>query len=297
MWCSEKLDGIAAAAIIFRHAMLSKLPVHFGGFLHPDTLTEELEELAGEEHKLLFVLDACITPDHLPLVEKISEHNKLVYWNSPDASCVVPPAKIFDKGQAPAAELAQKRFLPQDPVAKELVRLAKEVKSWQLKDERAVKLQDLIAAQYSPVELITALSKGVFWNDHFENECERYAEKKQVALEELMQGLIIRSFVDHRFGFALAPAFLPSAIACQRVLDGHAGVDVAIVLFKDGRIVFRRRDGVDVDVQKLAELFGGGGHPYAAGARLSKPVSKDSFPDTLFYVDQALRNFLLRRQA
>lgn len=296
IWCSEKLDGVAAAAIVMRHAMLSKLPAHFGGFLHPDLLTDELEEMAEDEHKLFFVLDASLSPDQLSLVEKINVKNKIVYWNTPDGGSVVPPAKIFDKGEWCAAELARRRFLPMDNIARELASLAREVKSWQLRDERASKLADLIAAEYNPVELITALAKGMVWNDHFEQAHRQYVGRKQSALEELMRSLVIKACVDVRFGFALASSVLNSADACQRVLDGHAGVDVAVVLYRDGRIVFRRRDGVDVDVKALAELFDGGGQPYAAGARLNRKVSHGSLQSVIFYVDQVLRNFFLSQR-
>lgn len=296
VWCSEKLDGVAAAAIVMRHAMLSKLPVHFGGFLHPDTLSDELEEMAADEHKLFFVLDASVSPDDLPVLDKINEKNKLVYWNSPDESAVVPPAKIFDKGGACSAELAQKRFLPNDSIAKQLAVLAKEVKSWQLRDERATKLSELIVAGYSPVDLMKSLAKGVFWDNHAEEFHAQYLKKKHAALEELLSSLTIKSYVDYRFGFVLASSLLPSADACQRVLEGHAGVDVAVALYKDGRMVFRRREGVDVDVRAIAELFGGGGHEFAAGARLKRSVSRSSFEEALFYVDRVLRTFFLSQR-
>ena len=94
IYCSEKLDGVAAAAIVMRHAVLSKLDVHFGGFLHPASLEAELKDIAQEQQKLIFVLDISISPDHISLIEKINVRNKLVYWNTHDPSSVVPPAKF-----------------------------------------------------------------------------------------------------------------------------------------------------------------------------------------------------------
>ncbi len=295
IYCSETLDGVAAAAIVMRHAVLSKLPVHFGGFLHPDALSDELEDIAGDENKLIFVLDISVSPDHIVLLDKIREKNKLVYWNTPDSSSVVPPSKIFDTSveKRCSAELAQQRFLPNDIIAKQLVQLAHEVKFWQLSDERSIKLSDLIAAGYSPVEIIDSLSRGAFWNSKFEEFHKDYLKKKESALEDLMRSLKIKSYVNYRFGFAFASSILNSADACQKVLEGHAGVDVAVVLYRDGRIVFRRRENVDVDVKEIAELFNGGGRPFAAGARLNMVVSKESWEDVLFQVDKALKNFFV----
>ncbi len=295
IYCSEKLDGVAAAAIIMRHAILAKLPVHFGGFLHPDALETELEDMAKDENKLMFVLDTGVMPEHLPLIEKIALKNKMVYWNTHDAESVVPPAKIFDRsvGRKCAAELAQQRFLPNDLIAKKLAQLAHEVKFWQMHDENAGRLSDLIAAGYSPLELLDSLARGAFWNPKFEIFHEDLLEKKLIAFDELLKSLMVKSYVTYRFGFGLASSILTTADACQKILDGHAGVDVAVVLYRDGRIGFRRRDECDVNVKELASLFKGGGMPFAAGARLGTQISKENLPDVLFYLDQAFRNFFV----
>jgi oligoribonuclease NrnB/cAMP/cGMP phosphodiesterase (DHH superfamily) len=295
IYCSEKLDGVAAAAIIMRHAILSKLPVHFGGFLHPDALEDELEDMANEEHKLIFVLDIGIMPEHLPIIEKVAQKNKIVYWNTHDAESILPPSKIFDRAvdKKCSAELAQQRFLPNDIIAKKLSQLAHEVKFWEIQDETASRLSDLIAAGYNPLELLDSMARGAFWNPKFELFHKEFLGKKLDALDELMKSLSIKSYVNYRFGFGFAASILTTADACQKILDGHAGVDVAVVLYRDGRIGFRRRDDCDVNVKSLAELFKGGGMPFAAGAKLSMQISKDNFPDALFYLDQAFKNFFV----
>jgi len=295
IYCSEKLDGVASAAIVMRHAVLSKLPVHFGGFLHPDALDDELKDMAHQEHQLIFVLDVSIAPEHLPLLEKVGLKNKLVYWCTHDIESVVPQAKIFDKvieGKC-SAELAQQRFLPNDLIAKKLAELAHEVKFWQVRDENASKITDLIAAQYSPIELIDSLSRGAFWNEQFELFHKEFSMKKMEAFDELLRSLIVKSYVKYRFGFALSSSVLTTADAGQHVLDGHAGIEVAVVLYRDGRIGLRRRDGCDVDVKALAELFGGGGRPFAAGARLNTQITKENLPDVLFHLDEAFKNFFV----
>ncbi|MEM3154437.1 MAG: DHHA1 domain-containing protein [Candidatus Woesearchaeota archaeon] len=295
IYCSEKLDGVAAAAIIMRHAILTKLPAHFGGFLHPDALEDEFEDMAQNEQQLIFVLDIGALPEHLPLIEKITQKNKIVYWNTHDAESVIVPAKIFDRATEKkcSAELAQQRFLPNDLIARKLAQLAHEVTFWQMNDENASRLSDLIAAGYNPLELIDALARGALWNPKFEDFHKKLIEKKMIAHDELMKTLVIKSYVNYRFGFGLAASILTTADACQKILDGHAGVDVAVVLYRDGRIGFRRRDGCDVNVKELAALFKGGGMPFAAGARLPMSVSKENFPDALFYLDQAFKNFFV----
>jgi oligoribonuclease NrnB/cAMP/cGMP phosphodiesterase (DHH superfamily) len=296
IYCSETLDGVAAAAIVLRHANLMKLPAHFGGFLNPQDLSAGLDDLSSEENKLLFVVDVSVSPELLPLVEKVAQKNKIVYWNSPDVNCVVVPSKLFDgfKEGKCAAELVYERFLPRDTVARELAQMAHQIKFWQLSDERAMKLSNLIAAQYDAFELLQSLAKGVFWNDKFEKFHEDYEKKKSLAFDEMMKSLVIKSYINYRFGFVLVPVLLPSATAAQRVLDAHAGVDVSVVLFKDGRVAFRRRDAIDLNLVEVAQVFGGGGKEFASGAKLSMSVTKDSYGDVVFYIDQALKNYFVR---
>ncbi len=296
IYCSEKLDGVAAASIVMRHATLGKLPAHFGGFLHLDSLEEELEDMSNEEQKLIFVLDVSITPAHLAILEKVNKKNKIVYWNTHDSESVVPPAKMFDKpsNNQCSAELAQQRFLPNDLIAKKLAELAHEVKFWQIKDENSIKLSDMITAQYSPIELIDALARGIIWNEQFETFHKEFLQKKIAALDDLMKSLIIKSYVNYRIAFATAPPILNTADACQKILDGHAGVDVAIVLYRDGRIGFRRRDNCDLDMKKLAELFNGGGRPFAAGAKLKMQITKETHPEVIFHLDETFKNYFLK---
>lgn len=296
IYCSETLDGVAAAAIVLRHANLMKLPAHFGGFLNPQDLSAGLDDLSSEENKLLFVVDVSVPPINASQIDKITQKNKLVYWNSPDVNSVVVPSRLFDgaKDNKCAAELAYERFLPRDSVARELAQMAHQIKFWQLSDERAMKLSNLIAAQYDAFELLQSLAKGVFWNDKFEKFHEEYEKKKSAAFDEMMKSLVIKSYLNHRFGFVLVPVLLPSATAAQRVLDAHAGVDVSVVLFKDGRVAFRRRDSIDLNLSEIAQVFGGGGKEFASGAKLSMSVTKDSFDDAVFYIDQALKNYFVR---
>ena len=295
IYCSERLDGIASAAIIARHAKLTNLPVHFGGFLHQETLQEELEDISTQQHQLLFILDISISPEHIPEIEIIMQKNKIVYWNTHDPQSVVPPAKIFDKGDKKcSAELSQQRFLQHDLIAKQLAQLAHDVEFWQLGDERATKLADLIMAQYSPIELIDALSRGILWSVQFETVHREYIQKKTAAIEELLKSLIVKPYLNYRFGYVIASSVLATAEACQKVLDGHAGIDVAIALYRNGKIAFRKRDACDIDVSLLAQLFGGGGHPYAAGAKLAATVSKENFEDTIFHLDNAFKSFFIK---
>jgi len=295
LYCSEKIDGLTSAAIIMRHAQLCKLPAHFAGFLHPENIFTELQEIATEEHKLIFILDIPLQPEHLFLIDAIQKNNKLVYWNTHDLSSAAIPAPIFESAPArtTCATLTRARFLPHDPIAKQLATISHNITFFQ-NDDIGYKLADLIALRYNPLELLESLSRGVFWNQKFEHAYIEHQKKKLVALEELLHTLTIKNYLSYRFGFALAHNFITSAEAGEKILSGHAGVDVACVLFRDGRITFRTRENISLDLKPIAELFRGGGHSFAAGSKLSHTISKETFQDTLFAIDQTLKNHFLR---
>jgi len=314
VYCSPQLDGIAAAAILFRYAKLGNKDVKLGGTISFENAGEQFTAMTAHEGGLIFILD--FLPDNLaalkPQLDAITVRNRIAYWNShhphtaEDEEILKRCAHTVDlsgplhyaavpKTKTCAAELACARFLPNDSVAKELARMAHDMEFWQRTDAQAVRLADLIAAGIEPKQLIDCMSRGVFWSDRFDNAHQDYAQKKRVALHDLIAHLQVKNILNHRFGFTLAPAWLPSADAGQHILDNHAGVDVSIVLHRNGRISFRRRDECPLNLAELAKLFGGGGHAYAAGARLQnvQSVTRDNFSSALFAVDQQLRKHLV----
>jgi oligoribonuclease NrnB/cAMP/cGMP phosphodiesterase (DHH superfamily) len=311
--CSAQLDGIAAAAILFRAARLRGAETRLAGLLTHDNALQVFREASQHQKQLFFVLD--FLPDNLPafvpVLEKLVRQNRIAYWNShhpydgPSAELLRRFAHTVDLsgpvhyGAVPterlcAAELAQRRFLPQDAIAQTLAALAHDIEFWERRDERAIKLADLIASGFDAKELAEILSRGVFWSSRFDRLREDYLARRAKALQELMQHAVIRKYVTTTFAFTLAPSLLPTADAGQHVLDSHAGVDVSVVLYRNGRISFRKRDTCALDLAELARLFGGGGHAYAAGARLDLQVTRDTFERALFLIDRALKDHFLR---
>ena len=167
---------------------------------------------------------------------------------------------------------------------------------WKRTDARAQRLTDLIASGTDKKQLILALSKGVYWSDHYEKLHKDYLWKKETAIQNLMKKLVIRKYLDVPFGITIASPILTTAEAGHTMLENHAGFDVSVVIFKNGKISFRKRDGCDVDLKKIAELFDGGGHHYASGGTLKKAfnsVTNENFDEVLYYVDRKIKDYFL----
>ncbi len=310
VYCSPQLDGLAAAAILFRAARLQDKDVRLGGLLTFETAHEQFAAMGKLSGDLIFILD--FLPDQLPELSAITVLNRIAYWNSHHAydAATQETLKRFahtidlsgpmQEGTLPevkrcAAELAQQRFLPNDQVAKDLARMAHDIEFWERADKQAAQLADIIASGFDPKELIDVLSRGVFWSERFERLRQDYLAKKKDALKDILDHLTIKNILDHRFGFTLAPTLLSTADAGQHILDNHAGVDVSVVLYRNGRISFRKRDTCPVHLAELARLFGGGGHTYAAGARIAQNITREQFDKVLFLLDQKLKGHLLAK--
>jgi oligoribonuclease NrnB/cAMP/cGMP phosphodiesterase (DHH superfamily) len=314
VYCSPQLDGLAAAAILFRAARLRGAEARLGGTLTFENAREQFTAMTAHHGDLLFILD--FLPDSLaafePLLTAITQRNRIAYWNShhPHDAAAEEFLRRFahtvdlsgplhyapvPKEKTCAAELSHNRFLPTDAVAKELAQLAHDIEFWERNDQRAVQLADLIASGFDAKELVDSLSRGVFWSERFEQLRQGYLTKKQNALQDIMKHLMVKNILNYRFGFTLAPTLLSTADAGQHILDNHAGVDISVVLYRNGRISFRKRNTCPVNLAELAKLFGGGGHSYAAGARLTRfpSITREHFDSVIFALDQQLKAHLL----
>jgi len=309
---SPQLDGLAAAAILIRAERLRGGEARFGGTLSFDNAQEQFAAMEKLQGDLVFILD--FLPDKLIAFSKhldtITVRNRIAYWNShhphdkftedflkryvhtTDLSGPVHYAPI-PKDKTCAAELACKRFLPNDAVAQRLAQMAHDIEFWKRIDKEAVQLSDLIALGFDPKELIEALSKGVFWSEQYERLRKEYLLKKKAALEDIMSHLVIKKIMDYNFGFTLAQTLLPTADAGHHILENHAGVDVSVVLYRNGKVSFRRRDECQLNLAEMARLFNGGGHSYASGARLNQSITRDTFTQIIFQIDQKIKTLLL----
>lgn len=315
IYCSEQLDGIAAAAIVLRYARLRNSDCRIGGFLNYQSIEEKFAEMAALKGCLIFILD--FSPEQIKelneKLKKISQRNKIVYWNShhPYTSEMVETLKQYvhnaefsgylknsrkQELRLCSAELVGNKFLPMDSVATSIKKIAHDIEFWIRQDERALKLADLISSGFDKKELTEIISRGVFWSSRFEKLRKDYLEKKERAFMDLLKKLEIKTYLDKKFGFSLAPSILSTADAGDKILTAHQAVDVSVILYRNGKISFRRRDDCSIDLSKIAKLFDGGGHAYASGGCVKefKNISYENFEKVLFFIDRKLKDWFLK---
>jgi oligoribonuclease NrnB/cAMP/cGMP phosphodiesterase (DHH superfamily) len=307
VYCSAQLDGIAAAAIVLRAARLQGKDTKFGGTLTHELTQQQFSAMNALSGDLIFILD--FLPDSFALIEpalkSVTVRNRIAYWASRqphDAAlaeqlkkCVHTLELVPPDAQRCTAEITQSRFLPKDTVCRDLARLAHDSAFEKHRDPGAIQLADLLASGYDPKELVDTLTRGVFWSERFDQLRKDYLARKTDALQDVLDHLTIKHIGKHRFGFTLAPAFLQAADAAKHVIDSHTGVDVAVILFRNGRVSFRKRSGCVIDLGALAQLFGGNGTADAAGATLAQfpSVSRETYAPAVLLMDRRLKEFTL----
>ncbi len=127
-----------------------------------------------------------------------------------------------------------------------------------------------------------------------------FASETEAALRVLRIGLgNLKTHLDGRIGtMTLSRAELKESGATEddteNLINFVRKVDTVVVSFflrerADGRLKLSLRSKNSIDVSKIAWMFGGGGHPYAAGAVLKGPMDQ-ALQIVLEACQQALQN-------
>jgi oligoribonuclease NrnB/cAMP/cGMP phosphodiesterase (DHH superfamily) len=314
LYCSPQLDGISTAAILTRAAKLKNTDVKLGGIITFENFSEQFNSMTTLNGDLIFILD--FLPEPLESVEKqlkaITVRNRIAYWSTHHphgkstedflkkyAHTIDLAGPVYDaplpKQKVCSAELAQKRFLPKDKIAIELALMAHDNEFWQRTHPTATKISDLIASGREPKELIDNLSRGIFWTEKQEQQHREYLRKKQEAMADIMKHLVIKNIAGTNFGITLAPTILATSDAGQHLLDNHTGIDVSAIVYRNGRISFRKRNECQLNLAEIAKTFGGGGHSYASGAKLNQSITRETFSNAVFLIDQKIREHILNK--
>lgn len=318
IYSTALLDGICSSAVIVRLARLRRDNYKLGTISF-NTIDYDFEEMANLKDYIVFILD--FPPDSVPELDKklkdISEHNKIAYWNSHHPytkeslevlkkhvaiiELAGPIGSVPPEVKLCSTELACNRFLKHDFVANTLKSIAHDLEFWERKDERSSKLADIISSNaIDKKDIVESLALGVFWSERFDRIRTDYLAKKQKEQENLMKKLVIKEYADKKVGITVASTILSTADAGQYVLD-NSDVNISIIIYKDGRISFRRKQGCSINLREISKLFNGGGHIYAAGGNLLigrevpvRAINNDTFDTIVFYIDRKLSDWFYK---
>jgi hypothetical protein len=284
----SRLDGLASAAILMRHARLRQKDIR----LH--ILQNGLEPV---RQSVLFLLD--IVPESEESVRELAKNNKIAYWCYHQKTKfddvvkeVSAMSDVLDRPSQCSAELVQERFMPQDSVSVSLSKIARDAELFKNVDDRSQLLSDVIASGMDPKQLVSLFSQGVFWTKELERTRQDYIRKREEALQEMEKHKLDKNYVDQNVAFYVCRNLLQSADAGEHALE-HSGAEFVVRLYRNGSVIFRRSKHNRTSMAKLAEVLSGGGNAFAAGAQLNKPVTNENKHELISFVDNSVKNFFL----
>ena len=267
VYAASHVCGLASAAIIERWGVLRKQSVKTKALAFHQMKTIDC---ANQRVMLCDVPFSIVQKMHADIAYCSSHQEESAdFINSLKKKNIIVDAK----SDFSCASLLASRLLPHDGVAKLLASAADSTLN-DTHNDFAAKVEDILHANFDVNELITLWRKGVLWPDHVEKFLLEARVKKQQALETLRNTIDVRRFLTTNVGYVRISAILSPREAAKEVLAAHSAVEVAVVIANDGHVTFRSRN--NVDVLQIARQFGGGGQPYAAGAKIFDCANADS---------------------
>ncbi|MDG6927800.1 MAG: hypothetical protein JRN26_03040 [Nitrososphaerota archaeon] len=290
------LDGVASAALMMRKFMKSGEP--FLVFMRDYQDESEVipSVLPGMGDCSVYISDISIMLKGFDeIVEKISKIRGRVLWTDHHEYSAENMERLRELGvdllidpKSPAAAiLVAQRYGINDEHSKRLVDMATQSDSWKIREEKVMDLVNIID-YYNYLEnkmerpRLASLSCILAQNDpekllpdDLKVVLEHYKKVKGKAFEKVMSTSTEAVVNGLKFRFSLSPSIISGTQATDLMIKSFKA-DVYVAIKEDGGVSFRRgRD--DIDLSKMAALFGGGGHAYAAGASVGDKIDEQKF--------------------
>ncbi len=113
------------------------------------------------------------------------------------------------------------------------------------------------------------LAQGIFWDDEFEERLQDYVTKELSGYNKVMRTIYVKESGKCRVAAAYKLRGPPANSFIGGMLQSRYQADIAVIIRPNGGVSLRSRS---IDVQIIAKAMGGGGHPRAAGAKISFPL-------------------------
>jgi len=113
------------------------------------------------------------------------------------------------------------------------------------------------------------LARGIFWDDELEGRLQSYVNEELSGYERVIKTVYVKGSTPCRVAAAYKQRGPPANSFIGGMLQSRYQADIAVIVRPNGGISLRSKSR---DVQVIAKAMGGGGHPRAAGARISFPL-------------------------
>lgn len=171
-------------------------------------------------------------------------------------------------GKECGATLVQRALLPEDAFAIQLAAVVRDHDLWLLKDPRSIRLKDAAVALGGEAFVARLLAARRLDDAALERAADEETARKAYEVEEGAKSATFLARGQARIGLVYGD--VPTNEVLHELLTNQGCL--AAALFKpSGGFSLRSRKGTDV-CHAVAQHFGGGGHPNAAGGKLRLPA-------------------------
>lgn len=278
------IDGIASAAILLRYLRI-KMNVKDENieliFTGPSALPEKLKELINSNVKTIYITDISINIKNSEnikgIIKKLNSEGKRIIWINHHQWSIEDINEIMKSVESivvektlSTARIVYEKFMKEDDISRKIAEYADDIDALTDKFDESFILRALSFKNGWKEKLIMKFSNGIFWDEEISREAEkvkRIAERdineayKKTKIYETKSGL--------KFGLIdLRGTETPKSWLAKRISEKF-NLDFTIVWRKDYAIsIYIGNKSKNINLLKIAEEFGGGGHPFACGFRI-----------------------------
>jgi len=257
------LDAVCCDAIMRRK--YGDILTIFSSVQHYSSYLDLLSELRQARDLTLCVSDLGGVLSAAVAIKQLKDDGWRVEWRDHhvwDSSTLDNVADTVDylrvDPQLCACEIVYEDLLKNDPVAREIALIGRDRDFWINNDPRSERLSTVINNDHWRAAVAAKLSRGVFVDADIEHQYEVQIRRKKRIISNAMR----RSKVYGNTAVTVSNGYSSDVAALLR--DQYSS-QIEIVLRSNG--IFSIRTVAPV-ANRVAKLFGGGGHPHAAGGNL-----------------------------
>jgi len=284
------LDGAGGAAAYLRLAgrNLSDATVIFSEPYELHEVLESLVENVDSDDKLV-IIDLGPNKENYDAIVRLAKefikkkvemewYDHHIWEDNGDVLKNIGVKMFIDRGTCAAGVVAKYASKVYDKVIddflNELVKAVCAADLWKWDHHMAPKLFRVIGSEKGSqndkwkLNVIEKFLNGKLWDEELQEKLESYVNKELKGYDKVLKTLYLKRFKGLTIVSVVKSRGPPSNSLIGALLLSRFDADIAIIGRENGAMSLRSRS---FDVQKVASLLGGGGHPRAAGAKVKIP--------------------------
>ena len=267
------LDGVSSLAL----GLIALKPKEYEIRLHDPS--QPFPELNAYE---VFIFDIAVTPQTFNSLQNIKAE-KIVWIDHHKQGVEVqslPPnlELVLDPSAPSAVGLVRKYFGLEDEIAQKISDIGTKADTWRLEPEVVDWMDAVTGTLYYHENIEKVISALENLNiEEVQDILHKYRAEKEQGKQLLKKNSFTIEVKGHLISFGLFPRVLSSSESADFLLKLYDSEIQIVIREGTGWMSFRRRKDSNVNLIELAKIFGGGGHEYASGADLGRPVNSENF--------------------